>query len=79
MTRWAVKLATMGFFALAGFGAASGQAPFDCAWRGLAGAAAIFVLATVAGRIVIEIIASAVVRQIPHASNTKDASRERAN
>jgi hypothetical protein len=79
MRRAAMPVATMGFFVLALVGAASGLTPFDCAWRGLVGAAVLYVVMTVAGHVVVTIVADAILSQAPHPSNAKDTSRERGN
>jgi Zn-dependent protease with chaperone function len=79
MRRLAVRIAAMGFFVLAAVGAVSGQPPFDCAWRGLVGAAVLFILVIVGGRLVVSIVVSAVMRQMPRAPSVKDPSRERGN
>jgi len=78
MARVAAKIASMGFFVLAAVGAASGVEPFDCAWRALVGAAVLFVVAALGGRLVVGVIASAVAGALARSSNVKDTSRERA-
>jgi hypothetical protein len=79
MRRLAGSVAAAGFFALAAVGAASGVPPFVCAWRALLGAAALYVVATVAGRVVVETIAQDLTRRTPHPPNLKDTARERGN
>jgi hypothetical protein len=60
MHRLAMTVATMGFFVFAAVGAAHGCAPFVCAWRALAGAAILFMVVTVAMRIVAGVLAGAI-------------------
>jgi hypothetical protein len=52
----AFKFAAVGFFALAIIGMAHGVSPFTCALRALAGAAVIFVLVLVVGRVMLNVI-----------------------
>jgi len=77
MRRLAMTVATMGFFVFAAVGAAHGLAPFVCAWRALAGAAILFIVVTVAARIVAGVMAGAITDQASRASGMKDTTRER--
>ena len=59
--RTAMTVAALGFFALAAIGSISGVPPLTCGLRALAGAGALFVLATVAGRAVVDAVVDAIV------------------
>jgi len=56
MRATAVSAAVVAFLALAGVGAASGVPPMVCGMRALVGAGVAYVLAIVAGRVVIRIM-----------------------
>lgn len=60
MRRLATKTAVMGFFALGITGAMTGQEALTCTVRALAGAAVLFVLVKIAGRVVAAILTDAV-------------------
>lgn len=62
MRRYSISIAVVGFFILAGVGYGCGVPPLMCGLRALAGGAALFVMTQVAGKIVIEIVADAMVR-----------------
>jgi len=64
---------------LAFVGWASGLSPFSCAVKALAGAAALFVLATVACRIVLNVVTDAIIRSIQekHEMRRKPDGRRR--
>jgi hypothetical protein len=62
MRRFSVIVAGIAFFALAGVGAVCGASPLSCALRAVAGAAVLYVLARVAGRVFVGIIVDAIVR-----------------
>ncbi len=62
MRRYSVSIAVVGFFILAGVGYGCGVPLLVCGLRALAGGVALFVMAHVAGRIVIGILADAMVR-----------------
>ncbi|MBM4019094.1 MAG: hypothetical protein FJ288_12325 [Planctomycetes bacterium] len=79
MNRLAGMIAVLGFFVLAAAGAAAGAAPFDCAWRALAGALVLFAVVQVAGRVLVAALASSLTGRAPRAPNVKGASRERGN
>ena len=63
MRYYAARIAAIAFFAVAAVGWVSGLEPLECGLRALQGAAALFVMALVAGKIVIRILADAAVRQ----------------
>jgi hypothetical protein len=67
----------MGFFALALVGWASGLSPFVCGMRALGGAAALYVLVSIAGRLVAGIVADAIVRSAMPDGKTKDAAGDK--
>jgi ABC-type proline/glycine betaine transport system permease subunit len=79
MRRYAVTAAVVVFFAMALVGAACGAEPLDCGLRGLAGAAAAYVLVGFGGRVVLSILADAVLRGPSRVSNVKDATREQGH
>ncbi len=56
MRRVAIKVAVGVFFLLAGAAWAGGVEPLTCALRALGGAAAIYVLVTIVGRIIVEMM-----------------------
>ena len=62
MRRMSLTIAVAGFFVLAIVGWASGVDPFTCGVRALIGAAILYVLATLAGRIVLRIMVDTVVK-----------------
>ncbi len=59
MRQLAVRIAVLGFFGLGLAGWLSGQEALTCTLRALIGAAVLFVLARVAGRAVVAIVADA--------------------
>ena len=61
MRRIAGTIAAVGFFALAAAASLNGVGPFDAAWRALAGAAGLYVLCRIAGKVVIGIVVDAAV------------------
>ena len=61
MKQTAVTIAVMGFFVLAGVGWVAGLSPSDCAFKALLGAAALYVLTKLAGRMVVNIMVSTIV------------------
>ncbi len=72
MKRAALRIAVAGLLVLALIGAASGLEPDVCSKRALAGAAMIYVLVRVGGRVVIALIAAAVAEDIARPSGPKD-------
>ena len=62
MRRLAFSVAAMGFFGLAVVGWISKQPVFTCAVRALIGAGVLFVVVTLAGRLVLNIMADAILR-----------------
>ena len=65
MNRPAIKDAVVGLLVLAIIGTASGVPPAACSLRALVGAAVLYVLARVAGRVLIEAAADALRRGGP--------------
>jgi len=63
----------MGFFALAIVGWFSDVPPLTCALRALAGAAAMYVVVRVAGRIVMNIMVDAVMRSLTQGRGRREA------
>ena len=62
MARQALRVSAAGFFLLAFVGWLCGHSPFLCAKRAAMGAVGLYVLALVAGRIAISIMADAFVK-----------------
>jgi hypothetical protein len=79
MRRLALCIAVAAFFGLGIVGAASGVAPWVCAMRALAGAAAIYILARLAGGAFLDMIVEAALRRFAQDQNPKDRTRERGN
>ncbi len=76
MRRTAVRVAVVGLLGLATIGACCGLPPHVCAARALVGAAVLYVLAMVAGRVAIRLIVDSM---LTPPDDMKDDSRERAN
>jgi uncharacterized membrane protein YuzA (DUF378 family) len=74
MRKLALKVATMGFFSLAMVGWVCGLSPLTCGLRALVGAAALFVLAKLAGRLAAAILADGIARSMS-AEEAKGAER----
>ena len=62
MRRYSISIAVVGFFILAGVGYGCDVPLLTCGLRALAGGVALFVMGHVAGKIVIDIVADAMVR-----------------
>jgi hypothetical protein len=62
MRRYAITAAALGFFAMALVGWCSGRSPSCCALRAGVGAVALYVMVSLAGRMVVSIIVDAVIR-----------------
>jgi hypothetical protein len=75
----ALKFAVAGFFGLATVGAVSGASPLTCGLRALAGAAVIFVLVLVVGRVAINLIVDAMLDSMTRRGDLKDTTREPRN
>lgn len=71
------SIAVAGFFVLAGVGCLSGVDPLTCGIRAVIGAAAMYVLAKMAGRIVLKIMVDAVIRGAKPDEGFTDDARER--
>lgn len=71
MRRLATLVAVMGAFAMAIVGWFSEQSTFTCAWRALVGAAVLFVVVSVAGRIALSIMVDAVLKARPQPGGGK--------
>ena len=56
MKQTAVTVAVMGFFVLAGVGWLAGLSPFECGLKALIGGAALYILTTMAGRMVVNVM-----------------------
>ncbi len=61
MKQAAVTVAVMGFFVLAGVGWVAGLSPSDCAFKALLGAAALYVLTKMAGRMIVNVMVRTIV------------------
>lgn len=77
MRRYAMSMAAVGFFVMAGVGSLCDVPPLVCSLRALAGAAAIYVITMVCGKAVLGIIADAFVRRSLPSRRRKEASGER--
>jgi len=75
--RTPVTVAVLGFFVLAGVGWFSGVAPFLCGIRALIGAAVLYVLARIAGRVLVHIMADAMLRGSAGGKGSTNESGER--
>lgn len=62
MRGFAITIAVLGFFAMSAVGLECGVPVFPCAMRALAGAAGLYILAKLAGKVVLNIVVDAVVR-----------------
>ena len=62
MRRYSISIAVVGFFILAGVGYGCDVPLLTCGLRALGGGVALFIMAQVAGKIVIDIVADAMVR-----------------
>jgi len=76
-TAWGI--ATAGFFVMAIVGMAYGVPPLVCATRALGGAAVLFVLASLAGRLAVSLVVQAFLEHVARRPKGKDDSRERGN
>jgi len=74
MRRLAATVAILGFLALAAIGLASGVPTLHCALRALGGAAVLYVVTGMAGRLVIRIMVDALING---ASTDSTSDRER--
>ena len=74
--RMSVPIAVAGFFVLAFVGWASGVPPFTCAIRALIGAAVLYVLVTVAGRLIVNIVVESIIRDSREGEELGDTSRD---
>jgi hypothetical protein len=72
----AARVAAMAFFAIALAGALSGVPPEVCAYRAAIGAAVMFVLALVAGRLVIQILIETMLGPRRASDPGKDQARD---
>jgi O-antigen ligase len=77
--RIAASAAALGFFVLAIVGTLSGVPPFVAGLRAVAGAAILFVLVSVAGRVAASVIAGAVVTAAIEQAEAKDTTGDSAN
>ncbi len=75
MRRISATIAIMGFFTLAGFGMVRGVGPLQCGIRAIIGAGAIYVMVSLAGHVVIRIIADAAARAIAQKNQTSGEKR----
>ena len=62
MRRYAVSIAVIGFFVLGGVGCLCGVPMYVCATRAVVGAAALYILATIAGSMILNIVVAAMVQ-----------------
>jgi len=69
-------IATIGFFALALVGMATGVPPFVCAARAVAGAVALFVIVMVAGRLALTVVVDAFVSRVSQGPNARNEPDE---
>ena len=74
LRRIAVSVAVVGFFGLALVSWLSGLEPLDCSIRAVVGAAALFVVVMIAGKLALSIIVSAIVQNSQPQSSLKDES-----
>ena len=65
MRGWAIRIAVVGLFVLAGVGRLCGVPVGVCAQRAALGAVALYVMTTLAGRVLLSILADAAVRRDP--------------
>lgn len=79
MRRVATSVAVMGFFTLAIVGSVSGVEPYTCALRALAGAAILFVLVRVTGRMAAGFLVDAMLDRVARLNQVKDRTREHGN
>lgn len=73
----AITVAVVGAFALALVGWCSGLPPHTCAMRAAIGMVALYLMVRVAGRIIVAIIADAIVRNASDQAAARKASRGR--
>ena len=64
MKRVAVSIAVAGFFVLAFIGWASGLPPEQCALKASLGAVALFVLARIAGAVIVDLMVATIVQSV---------------
>jgi len=72
LRRIAVSVAVAGFFGLALVSWLSGLEPLDCSIRAVVGAAVLFVVVTIAGKLALSVIVSAVIQNSQRRSSMKD-------
>jgi len=73
MRRIAMRVALLGLFALAFVGWACGLTPFACTVRALVGAGVLYVLARLAGRVIVAALADAAARTAAEGQETQEA------
>ena len=71
MRRFALTLAILGFFVLAGVGLASDVPTFDSALRGLGGAMVIYFVVAAAGKLALKIMVDAVIDSLSDRENER--------
>lgn len=76
MNRIAMIVATIGFFALAIVGMATGVPPFVCAMRAVVGAVALFAIVIVGGRLALTVVVDAFVSRVSQVQHTRNESDE---
>ncbi len=74
MKRIAVTIAVASFFVLAILGWARGHAPEQCALKAGLGAMGIFILARIAGKVLVEMMASSIAAQSISGPRRSDGS-----
>lgn len=75
--RIAVTVAIVGFFALAAVGWVSGLSVYACATRALVGAGVLFVLVRLVSRVLLRIVADAIIRNAAARDAAQGQVRER--
>ena len=76
MRRYAMTIAIIGFFVLSGVGCLCGVPVGVCAMRGVVGAAVLYVLTTLAGKIILGIVVEAMVSR---RDGTEESASEHAS
>ena len=75
--RISLSIAVAAFFIMAIVGCLSGVEPFTCALRALAGAVVLYVLAKMAGRIVLRMMADAIMSGSSRDKGSRNDTHER--
>lgn len=73
MRRFAATVSILGFLGMAAVGLACDVPTFDCAIRALVGAVILYIIALVAGRIVLNIMIDALINGSPRSGSADNA------